>query len=150
MRTESRAASGKSCLMVTFSKNRNLTCPFKILKCGNVQKILEMSFTAEQIQIIYTSMQERYDIYITNINTCSVIIIAYRNLLNQELLVHKEYLNKQTKKTLKKAFTWLEKDPVSLCFNLSKALVDRARENFQNVFICTCDHLFQGEGTSPV
>lgn len=57
-----------------------------------------MSFTAEQIQIIYTSMQERYDIYITNINTCSVIIIAYRNLLNQELLVHKEYLNKQKKK----------------------------------------------------
>ena len=85
MRTGSRAASGKSCLTVTFSKNRNLTCPFKILKCGNVQKILEMSFTAEQIQIIYTSMQERYDIYITNINTCSCLLhVQYFILLYEK------------------------------------------------------------------
>lgn len=50
---------------------------------------------------------------------------------------------------MKKAFTGLEKDPVSLCFNLSKALVDRARENFQNVFICTCDHCFREKVLPP-
>lgn len=63
MRTESRAASEKSCLTVTFSKNRNLTCSFKILKCGNVRKILEMSFIAEQIQIIYVYAKEINDTY---------------------------------------------------------------------------------------
>lgn len=76
--------------------------------------------------------------YIQTNNVVESYLIEVLFFNPREFLIHKEYLKKWfvLETSWRDALTWLKKIPISICFNLPRAFVDRVREGFQSV----CSH----------